>query len=108
VFAAGDQPNSVSGPVLVIVVLAFGTIYLFGYLRAVLHRANRDYKTTKAAVKPLRKAFWVAWLAALRIGAIVAIGLALMVAWFARDARRADSEPIPQPSPSVSVVKTGR
>jgi hypothetical protein len=108
VLAVEDQSNSVSGPVLVIVLLAGGTIYLFGYLRAVLHRANRDYKTTKAAVKPLRQKFWAAWLAALRTGILVAVGLALMVAWFVRDARRADSEPIPQPSPSVSVRKPNR
>ncbi|MEU8613128.1 hypothetical protein AB0C29_34615, partial [Actinoplanes sp. NPDC048791] len=95
-------------PVLIIVLLAGGTIYLFGYLRAVLHRANRDYKATKAAVKPLRKSFWAAWVAALRTGVLVAIGLALMVAWFVRDVRRAESEPIPPPSPSVSVRKPAR
>jgi len=106
--AAGDQPNNISGPVLLIVLLSGGTIYLFGYLRAVMHRANRDYKTTKAAAKPLRKAFWAAWSAALRAGAIVLIGLLLMIAWFVRDARRADSEQTPQPSPSVSVRTTGR
>jgi hypothetical protein len=55
VVAVEDQPNNVSGSVLVIVLLVGGTIYLFGYLRAVMHRANRDYKSTKAAVKPLRK-----------------------------------------------------
>lgn len=108
-YAAGEQPTSVSGPVLLILLLAGGSIYLFGYLRAVMHRANRDYKTTKAAVKPMRKKFWSAWLAALRTGAIVGIGLLLLVAWFVRDTRTADSsEPGPSPSPSASVRKAGR
>ena len=106
--AVEDQSGNVSGPVLIIVLLAGGTIYLFGYLRAVLHRANDDYKKTRAAVKPLRKSFWAAWVAALRTGVLVAIGLALMVAWFVRDVRRAESEPIPPPSPSVSVRKPAR
>ena len=105
-YAAGDQQNNISGPVLLIVLLAGGAIYLFGYLRAVMHRANRDYKTTKAAVKPLRKAFWSSWYAALRTGAIVLIGLVLMVAWFVRDTRNAsDSEPASSPSPHVSATK---
>jgi ABC-type Fe3+ transport system permease subunit len=110
VYVAEDpQSSSISGPVLLIVLLAFGTIYLFGYLRAVMHRANSDYKKTKASVKPLRKAFWSSWLAALRTGAIVLIGLLLMVAWFVRDTRNANgSEPTPAPSPSASVSKTAR
>lgn len=108
-YAAESQPGNVSGPVLLVVLLAGGTIYLFGYLRAVMHRANSDYKKTKAAVKPLRKAFWSAWVAALRMGAIVGIGLLLMVAWFARDTRNAQSsEPTPSPSPSASARKVGR
>jgi hypothetical protein len=109
-YAAGDQSNSISGPVLLIVLIAGGTIYLFGYLRAVMHRANRDYKSTKAAVKPLRKGFWAAWFAALRTGALVLIGLMLMVAWFIRDTRQADSsEPATRsPSPSASAHKASR
>jgi ABC-type Fe3+ transport system permease subunit len=109
VYAAADQQPNVSGPVLAIVLLSAGVIYLLGYLRAVMHRANRDYKTTKAAVKPLRKGFWRAWWAAVRIGAIVVVGLILMIGWVAHDARRADSnsEPPPSPSPSVTVRRTG-
>lgn len=108
-YAAGDHSDNISGPVLLIVLLAGGTIYLFGYLRAVMHRANRDYKNTKAAVKPLRKGFWAAWYAAARTGALVLIGLMLMVAWFIRDTRHADSsEPAPAPSPSSSAHKAGR
>jgi hypothetical protein len=106
--AAGDQSNSVSGPVLLIVLLAGGTIYLFGYLRAVMHRANKDYKSTKAAVKPLRKNFWAAWYAALRTGALVAIGLMLLVAWLIRDTRTVDGSEPPVPSPSASTPKKGR
>jgi hypothetical protein len=107
--AAAEQQSSVSGPVLLIVLLAGGSIYLFGYLRAVMHRANRDYKNTKAAVKPMRKAFWSAWVAALRTGAIVGIGVLVLVAWFVRDTRNAESsEPAPSPSPSASVRKAGR
>lgn len=106
--AAEDQTNSISGPVLLIVLIAGGVIYSFGYLRAVMHRANSDYQKTKAAVKPLRKGFWVAWLHALRAGAIVTVALMLMVAWFVRDTRRADGEPAPKPSPSVQVRKAGR
>lgn len=104
-FAAEDPSTSagISGPVLLIVLLAGGTIYLFGYLRAVMHRANKDYKSTKAAVKPLRKAFWSSWLAALRIGALIAIGLALMVTWLISDLRDADNSSDQRPSPAASA-----
>jgi hypothetical protein len=109
VHAAAEQQNSVSGPVLLILLLAGGSVYLFGYLRAVMHRANRDYKSTKAAVKPLRKAFWSSWLAALRTGLIVGTGLLLLITWFVRDTRNAESrESVPTPSPSASVRKVGR
>ncbi|HET9516420.1 MAG TPA: hypothetical protein VFO77_01710 [Actinoplanes sp.] len=106
-YAAAEQQNSVSGPVLLILLLAGGTVYLFGYLRAVMHRAKKDYKATKATVKPMRQAFWSSWLAVLRTGAIVGIGLFLLVAWFIRDTRSAESSES-VPAPSVSVRQAGR
>lgn len=76
--------------VLVIVLLIAAVIYVFGYLRAVMHRANKDYKATKAAVKPLRKAFWGAWWSALKLGFWVAIAFAVLFIWVVRDVRSTD------------------
>ena len=41
--AAESSSRSTAGTVVVLVLLIGGTIYAFGYLRAVMHRANFDY-----------------------------------------------------------------
>jgi hypothetical protein len=100
--AAAQQKQSISVPVVLIVFLIGGVIYLFGYARAVMHRANRDYKTTKAAVPVLRKGFWKTWLAAVKVGFWVLIAAAIMVIWVGRDLRGRPADATPSPSASVS------
>jgi arginine exporter protein ArgO len=104
VAATAQQKQSISVPVVLIVFLIGGVIYLFGYARAVMHRANRDYKTTKAAVPVLRKGFWKTWWAAFKVGFWVLIAAAIMVTWVGRDLRGQPADATP--SPSVSVAKT--
>jgi len=93
--------NDIVAPVVVIVLLIASTFYLFGYRRAVMHRANRDYKTTKAAVKPLRKGFWTAWWAAVKIGFWFFLIVFALVAWAARSGdRKVDVNTTPSPTVS--------
>jgi hypothetical protein len=79
--------SSASGPTLLAVLIIGGVIYAFGYARAVMHRANTDYKKTKAALPDLRKGFWAAWWAAVKVGFWILIGLALLIAWAVAEAR---------------------
>lgn len=99
--AADTSTPHIAGPIVVIVLIAWGIIYTFGYLRAVMHRANKDYKTTKAAVKPLRKDFWGAWWKAVKIGTLVGIGIVVLLFWAVRDVERG-ADATPKPTPSVS------
>lgn len=99
--AADDNPVAV--PTVLIVVIIGGIIYTFGYLRAVMHRANKDYKTTKAAVPTLRKAFWKAWVDALKIGALILLAVVILGAWVVaevRGSRTETSNTKPSPAPS--------
>ncbi len=100
-----DQPASLTPLVVVILVLIIaGIIYTFGYLRAVMHRANKDYKTTKAAVPGLRKSFWKAWWSALKIGTGVVIAVGILIYWGVSDIRER-STPGPSSSPSAPRPK---
>ncbi|MET1006577.1 MAG: hypothetical protein ABWX96_13595 [Propionibacteriaceae bacterium] len=83
--AAEDSDASV--PTLLIVVIIAGTIYAFGYARAVMHRANTDYKKTKAALPELRKGFWAAWWAAVKVGFWVSLAGLALIAWVVHEAR---------------------
>jgi ABC-type Fe3+ transport system permease subunit len=106
---ANDTHSPVAVPTVLIVAVLAGVVYGFGYLRAVMHRANKDYKTTKAAVPGLRKSFWQAWWQAVKIGALVFIAAVLLLGWAWREIRGnqagADS---PAPQPSTSVSRQGR
>lgn len=88
-WSVAPEPDGtqIAGPVVLIVFIIGGIIYTFGYLRAVMHRANTDYKSTKAAVPKLRKAFWSAWWSAVKTGFWVAIAFLILVAWMVRDGR---------------------
>lgn len=79
--------SKASGPTLLVVLILGGVIYGFGYARAVMHRANTDYKKTKAALPDLRKGFWLAWWTAVKVGFWILVGLALLIAWVVVDAR---------------------
>lgn len=56
-------------------------IYATGYARAVMHRANRDYKGLRAAVPPARKAAWRARWKVVQVGFLVLLGFAMLVTW---------------------------
>jgi hypothetical protein len=89
-----DDPSLPAG---LIVLLIGSTLVSFGYLKAVMDRANADYKETKAKLPLLRKAFWAACWRAVKIGVLVFIAGLIMVAWVVHDVR--DSE-TPQPTPA--------
>lgn len=95
------QSGDVAGPVVVILALVGALIFSFGFLYAVMKRANRDYKTTKAALPGMRKGFWSAWWKATKAGFVVIfIFVCLLLWWIRGDDRKADANP--QPSPSLS------
>jgi ABC-type Fe3+ transport system permease subunit len=97
---SGAQQEQPSVPLVavVIVLIVAGIIYSFGYLRAVMHRANRDYRTTKAALPKLRKGFWHAWWAAVKIGFFVVLAIVVLGWWAVRDVTGADESRQPVPA----------
>jgi ABC-type Fe3+ transport system permease subunit len=103
---AADAPlsRSISTPVVLIVLVIGLVIYAFGYLRAVMHRANKDYKTVKASVPKMRKGFWQAWWAAVKIGFWVVLAGFVLVAWVVHDVRAER----PVPAATVSPAPSGR
>lgn len=96
--------RDIAGPVIVILFLTGAVIFVFGYAMAVMHRANRDYKTTKAALPGMRKTFWLTWWTAVKRGTfIVLIAVCLIFYWIRGDNKDADATtPQPTPSPTVS------
>src|ERR1051325_486108 len=76
-------------------VLAGALLFSFGYARAVWVRARKDYRSTRDAVKPLRKAMWTTIWKALKLGALVFVIGFLLVAWVVSDARDGDKQPSP-------------
>lgn len=90
--------GSVSMPVAIILAFAGVLLVTFGHVLARLQRQHADYKATKAAVKPMRQGRWTLFKRTLKRGAVVGIGIILMIAWVARDIRSKDadvSKPIP-------------
>lgn len=88
-------------PTLIIVMLIGGTLIAFGYAKAVMDRANADYKKTKAGLPGMRKDFWRAWWTALKIGFWVFIAGCVLITWVVQDVRGADAEPRPATSAGV-------
>ncbi len=85
---AQQEATSASFPAAGATFLIAGVIFMLGYRIAVVRRANRDYKNTKAAVGRLRKDFWATFWTAVKVGFWVFIGAALLVAWVAHDVRQ--------------------
>lgn len=86
---AADQPatSGASLPTLT-AVLVIGAVRVgFGYRLAVTHRANSDYKKTKAGLPGMRKAFWEALWAAVKFGFWMVIAFALLLSWVVHEAR---------------------
>jgi hypothetical protein len=98
---AENQGPTVSGPVLIILVLGGASIFGFGYLWAVMKRANKDYKATKAAVKALRKGFWSSWQAAMKAAFWIFLVFVALVSWVVHDVR-AERALTPTPAASTS------
>lgn len=97
---------STAGQITLIVFIIGGVIYAFGYARSQMHRANKDYKTTKAAVPVLRKGFWMAWWAAVKVGFWVALAAFVLIVWMVRsEDRPADATVDPKPSMTSKVPR---
>lgn len=75
------EQSSVAVPTTLIVVLLGSTLITFGYLKAVMDRANRDYKTTKAGLPVLRKAFWAAFWGAVKVGFWLVVAALFLIGW---------------------------
>lgn len=79
-----------SSPALMTLILlgATGSVLVgVGYFKAVMDRANTDYKKSKAGLPGLRKAFWSAWWKAFKLGFWVFIGALILIAWVLHDLR---------------------
>lgn len=104
-----EPPASMTPMVIVIIVFVIGgIIYTFGYIRAVMHRANKDYKATKAAVPGLRKGFWKAWWSAVKVGTGVLVAIGILIYWGVSDIRERTDNPAPSASPSAKVKPRAR
>lgn len=101
--ATENDPLSISGPVFLILLLGGGLVFGVGYLWAVMHRANKDYKATKAAVKALRKGFWTSWWNAMKAGMWVLVAFLVLLSWVIHDIRAQNNDATPKPSPSIST-----
>jgi hypothetical protein len=100
--AAESSSRSIPATVVVLVLLIGGTIYVFGYLRAVMHRANVDYKKTKEGLPGMRKAFWAAWWSAVKVGFWVLLIVAFLIVWMIRGDPKDDAGKSVKPAPSTS------
>lgn len=97
--AAEDNPGIPAG---LIVLLIGSTLITFGYLKAVMDRANSDYKKTKSGLPGMRKDFWRAWWKMVKLGIVVAIVGFLMVTWIVHDVREADADQAPPSTPATT------
>lgn len=101
---SADDTQNAYGASLIVIILAFAAVYAFGYVRAVMHRANRDYKTTKAALPGMRKGYWRAWWSAMKRGTVVLLIVAAVVyGWLHANGNDADANPTHNPSVAPST-----
>lgn len=84
IFAADADASTSS---LLTFLLIGALLFSFGFARAVWVRAKKDYLSTKAAVKPLRKAMWSSIMQALKLGVIVVLVGVALIAWVTHDVR---------------------
>lgn len=77
--------------------LVGGLLFSLGFARAVWVRAKKDYLSTKAAVKPLRKALWQSIWTAVKVGVGVVVVGVVLIAWVVTDVR-SNEEPTPKPA----------
>lgn len=91
--AAPQQQPSVAIPSLAILLLGGATIFVFGAGWAVMKRANSDYKKTKASLPGMRKDFWRAWWAMIKVGFWVGVVFVVLVVWAVQDVKDAPAAP---------------
>lgn len=101
--AAESSSDNIAGIVIIILCVFGGVIYAFGYLRAQMHRANRDYKTTKAAVPTLRKSFWGFWWRAVKTSVLLVLVAAALIVWMVHDTKEPADTGNSKPSPSPTI-----
>ncbi len=101
---AQEQPDSIALPVIFFLLIGAGIIYIFGYARAVMHRANSDYKKTKAGLPDMRKAYWVSWWRTVKVGFWIAVAAVILSFWaygdVTEDRKPATTKPASVPSSS--------
>lgn len=92
--------RDIAGPVVIILILIGSGVFVFGYAVAVMHRANKDYKSTKAALPGLRKGFWGSWWTAVKRGGLIFLIFAcLVIYWIRSGDKNADATPqAPKPA----------
>jgi hypothetical protein len=100
--SAASNSGGTGGMVCILTILGLSPVYLFGYHRARMHRANQDYKKTKAGLPGLRKDFWSTWWAAARVGFVILLVLGALFMWMVRGGH---SQADVKPSPSMSSHK---
>ncbi len=85
--SAAAEPGAISVPVVLVLLIIGGTIYTFGYARAVLARAKGDYIKTRDAVPGLRKDFWRSLWKVVKVGFWVVVVFAVLLIWMIQDVR---------------------
>ena len=79
--------------------------YFIGYGYAVLKRANKDYRNTKALVPGLRKNLWSSFGAFLKAAAVGVVLLLALAAWVVRDVSGREAS---RPAAPASAAPTPR
>ncbi len=75
-------------PMIVGILLLSGTaIFAFGYARAVMVRANVDYKKTKEGLPGMRKAFWSATWTTIKVGFWIVVVAGALIVWAVASAK---------------------
>ncbi|GAA0538312.1 hypothetical protein GCM10010172_19530 [Paractinoplanes ferrugineus] len=106
--AAEVTGRDVAGPVVLILLLTGSAVFVVGYAMAVMHRANKDYKSSKAGLPKQRKAYWQAWWTAVRRGTLVFLIFVCLVAYWWRSGDGDADATTPEPSKSPKAPITDR
>ena len=80
--------STIAVPTILVLLLIGGTIFSFGYARAVFARANSDYKKTKAGLPGMRKDVWKAAWAVVKLGFWIGLVALVLITWAIVDARK--------------------
>lgn len=97
-----------SGVSLFSAVVGAVVAYSFGYGHAVLKRANKDYRATKALVPGMRRAVWSSFGGLVKVGALGAVIALALAAWVVSDLRERDAADPAAPAASTAAVAPAR